>query len=163
MCSLRSNSQYVIIGSDNGLAPISRQAIIWTNYGLVYWRIYVSLCLNELNRLIEIRQCYSIHNNILMKYGMPYMIATTILTHWGRDKMADILQTTFSNAFFLNENVWILPKISLECVPKVRINTIAALAQIIAWRRPGNKQFSETMVISLLTHICVTRPQWVKP
>ena len=37
MCSLWSNSQYVIIGSDNGLAPDRRQAIIWTNDGLVYW------------------------------------------------------------------------------------------------------------------------------
>ena len=36
------------IGSDNGLAPIIRQAIIWTNDGIVYWRIYASLGLNEL-------------------------------------------------------------------------------------------------------------------
>ena len=28
------------IGSDNGLAPNRRQAIIWTNDGLVLWRIY---------------------------------------------------------------------------------------------------------------------------
>ena len=32
----------------------------------------------------------------------------------------------------------------------------------MAWRRPGDKPFSEPMMISLLTHICVTRPQWVK-
>ena len=37
------------IGSDNGLAPIRRQAIIWTNGGLVYWHIYASLGLNELS------------------------------------------------------------------------------------------------------------------
>ena len=36
------------MGSDNGLAPTRRQAIIWTNGGLVYWRIYASLGLNEL-------------------------------------------------------------------------------------------------------------------
>ena len=29
-----------------GLAPTRRQAIIWTKYGLVYWRIYASLGLN---------------------------------------------------------------------------------------------------------------------
>ena len=28
-------------GSDNGLAP-KRQAIIWTNYNQVYWRVYAS-------------------------------------------------------------------------------------------------------------------------
>ena len=62
---------------------------------------------------------------------------------------------------FLNENVWIALKISLEFVPKVRINNIPALVQIMAWRRPGDKPLSEPMMISLLTHICVTRPQWV--
>ena len=51
ICSLWSNWQYVIIGSDNGLAPNRRQAIIWTSDGLVYWCIYVLLGLNELNTL----------------------------------------------------------------------------------------------------------------
>ena len=32
----------------------------------------------------------------------------------------------------------------------------------MAWRRPGDKPLSETMMVRLLTHICVTRPQWVK-
>ena len=31
----------------------------------------------------------------------------------------------------------------------------------MAWRRPGHKPLSETMMVSLLTHICVTWPQWV--
>ena len=31
-----------------GLVPVRRQAIIWTNDGLVHWRIYASLGLNEL-------------------------------------------------------------------------------------------------------------------
>ena len=46
--SLGSNWQYGSIGSDNGLAPNRRQAIIWSNVGMVHWRIYVSLSLNEL-------------------------------------------------------------------------------------------------------------------
>ena len=32
----------------------------------------------------------------------------------------------------------------------------------MVWRRPGDKPLSEPMMVSLLTHICVTRPQWVK-
>ena len=32
----------------------------------------------------------------------------------------------------------------------------------MAWRRPGDKSLSEPMMVSLLTHICVTWPQWVK-
>ena len=31
----------------------------------------------------------------------------------------------------------------------------------MAWHRRGDKPLSEPMMISLLTHICVTRPQWV--
>ena len=43
-----TNWQYASIGSNNGLALTTQQAIIWTNDGLVYWRIYASLSLNEL-------------------------------------------------------------------------------------------------------------------
>ena len=39
---------YSSIGSDNGLAPNKRQAIIWTNDGRFYWRMHASLSLNEL-------------------------------------------------------------------------------------------------------------------
>ena len=31
----------------------------------------------------------------------------------------------------------------------------------MAWRRPGDKPLSEPRMESLLTHICVIRPQWV--
>ena len=34
-CSPGSNEQYSSISSDNGLAPVKRQAIIWNNGGLV--------------------------------------------------------------------------------------------------------------------------------
>ena len=62
---------------------------------------------------------------------------------------------------FLNENVWILIIISMKLVPKVRINNNPALVQIMAWRWLGDKPLSESMVVSFLTQICVTRPQWV--
>ena len=32
----------------------------------------------------------------------------------------------------------------------------------MAWHRSGDKPLSEPMMVSLPTHICVTRPQWVK-
>ena len=63
---------------------------------------------------------------------------------------------------FLNENVRLLIKISLKFVPKGPINNNPALVQIMAWRRSGDKPLSEPMMVSLLTHICVARPQWVK-
>ena len=63
---------------------------------------------------------------------------------------------------FLNENVWIPIKISLKFVPEGPINNIPALVQIMAWHQPGDKPLSETMMVRLPMHICVTRPQWVK-
>ena len=79
-------------------------------------------------------------------------------------QMDAIWQTTFSNAFswmkmfeFLLNFHWVLFKF----VPTGQINNIPALVQIMAWRRPGDKPLSEPMMVSLPTHICVTRPQWV--
>ena len=63
---------------------------------------------------------------------------------------------------FFNENVWVAIKISLKFIPKGPINNIPALVRIMAWRRSGDKPLSEPMMLSLPTHICVTRPQWVK-
>ena len=63
---------------------------------------------------------------------------------------------------FLNENVSISIKISLKFVPNGPIDKSPALVQIIAWCRPGDKPLSVPMMVNLLTHICVTRPQWVK-
>ena len=63
---------------------------------------------------------------------------------------------------FLNENVWILIKISLTLVPKGPINNIPELVQIMAWRHPGAKPLSEPIMVDLPMHICVSRPQWVR-
>ena len=60
---------------------------------------------------------------------------------------------------FVNENARISIKFSLKFVPKGPIHNIPALVQIMAWRRPGDKPLSEPVLVSLLTHICVTRPQ----
>ena len=72
----------------------------------------------------------------------------------GRHFSDDIFQ-----CISLFENVCIWIKISLKFVPKVRINNIPALVPIMAWRRIGDKPLSEPMMVNLLTHICVTRPQ----
>ena len=63
---------------------------------------------------------------------------------------------------FLNENESHSIKMSLKFVPRVPISNISALVQIMAWRRQGDKPLSELMMVVLPTHICITRPQWVK-
>ena len=59
--------------------------------------------------------------------------------------MDAIFQTTIWTAFF-NENIWILIKTTLRFVHNGPINTIPALVQIMAWRRPGAKLLPEPMM-----------------
>ena len=62
---------------------------------------------------------------------------------------------------FFNENCCILIKFSLKYVRRGQIDNNPALVHVMAWRRPGDKPLSEPMMVSLPSHICVTRPQWV--
>ena len=92
----------------------------------------------------------------LQHLGWNYIFNTLTPRPNGRYFADDIFK-----CIILNENAWISLNISLNFVPKVRINNIPALAQIMAWRLPGDKPLSEPMMVKLPTHICVTRPQWV--
>ena len=71
--------------------------------------------------------------------------------------MAAISQMTVSIAFY-----WMI-KISLKFVPKVRINNIPGLVQIMAWCRPGTTPLTEPMMVVLPSESCVTGSQWVNP
>ena len=93
-----------------------------------------------------------------LKFRCVWSFIDSLRTWPSRRHFADnIFKSIFENA-----NELILPRISLKFVPKVRINNIPALVQIMNRRRLGDKPLSEPMMVSLLTHICVTRPQWVK-
>ena len=85
-------------------------------------------------------------------------IINTLRRRWNYHNFADEIFKCIS----VNENVWISIKISLKFVTKVLINDTPALVQKMAWRRSGDKPLSELMMVSLLTHICVTRLRWVK-
>ena len=76
------------------------------------------------------------------------------LTHWGRDEMNNISQTHFQTWMKMFE---LRLKFHWSC----SINNIPALVQLMAWHRPGDRPLSEPVMVSLPTHICVTRPQWV--
>ena len=49
ICSLEYIWQYLSIRLDNGLAPNSRQVIIWTNADPIHWRIYAAIRGDELS------------------------------------------------------------------------------------------------------------------
>ena len=124
-----------------------------------------SLCLytnthSKLNSLLRIWYVYDMGyydlNSVLAT--MYHLVGFNALRPWqnGRHFPDDIFE-----CIFMNGNTWISIKNSLKIAPKVLINNIPALVQIMAWRRPGDKPLSEPMLVSLLTHICVIRPQWV--
>ena len=94
-------------------------------------------------------------------YGFPSPSEVPLNTLRPRQNGRHFADDIFK-CILLNENVWIPNKVSLKFVPKGPINNIPSLVQIMAWRRPGDKPLSEPMMVSSLTHICVTRPQWVK-
>ena len=85
----------------------------------------------------------------------------SILTQWGQDKMADMFADDIFKCIFLNKDIWISIKNSLKFVAKVRIYNVPALVEIMYLRRLGPKPLSEPMMVSLLTHLCVFRLQWV--
>ena len=96
----------------------------------------------------------------LILYPTLFCLVTDINSLRPRPNRRHFADVIFKCIFEI-ENEWISPRISLKFVPKVRINNIPTFVHIMAWRRPGDKPLSEPMMVSLLTHICVTRPQWV--
>ena len=95
----------------------------------------------------------------MIHYSMSGLAIKCHCLSW--DKVATISRRFFQMHFIewkcMNSN-----KISVKFVPKGPFNNIPALVQKMAWCRQGNKPLSEPLMVSLLTHICVTRPKWVK-
>ena len=98
--------------------------------------------------------------NVLHVFSDKSLRITLIITLRPRQNGRRFTDDTFKR-IFLNENIRITIKISLQFAPKGPINNIPALVQIMAWRQSGDKPLSEPMMVSLLSHICVTRPWWV--
>ena len=61
----------------------------------------------------------------------------------------------------LNENCCILIKISLKYVPEGPINTIQCWFRSWLGTSQATSHYLNQWWLSLMTHICVTRPQWV--
>ena len=94
---------------------------------------------------------------IISALDIPAVCVYTLRPRQNGRRFAD---DTFKR-IFLNENVRIAIKISLKFVPMCSISNISELVQIMVRPRPGDKPLYEPMVVNLLTHKCVTRPQWV--
>ena len=103
-------------------------------------------------------KCTQSHEGLYFSFRFYTAPTTALNTLRPRQNGRHFADDAFKR-IFLNENARISIKVSLKFVPKVPIHNIPALVQIMAWRRPGDKPLSEPMMVSLLTHICVTRPQ----
>ena len=145
------------------MTDTTNESVAWG----IYWKrnvfceliwnidLWSASCIEILYRISQVIR-------VMPQKGLSVMTTTSLimswtLTHWGRDKMVDIFK-----CICLNEIILILIKISLKSVPKGPINNMPALVQIMAWHLPGDKPSSEPMMVRLPTHICITRPQWVK-
>ena len=151
-------SKLTIIGSDIGLSPDRRQAIIWTNAGLL---LIGPLGTYFIEILIEILtfSFKKMHLKVSSAKRRPFCLGLNVFISSCLTDTVDILETNapvactsvyhspshieaetkwppFSRrhfkCIFLNENIWISIKISLKFVPKGPINNIPALVQIMA-------------------------------
>ena len=82
------------------------------------------------------------------------------VTHWGRNKINDIIADEILKYIFPN-GMCDLDVMSQKFILKDSIKNIPELAQFMAWSRLVDKPVSEPKMIIWLTHICVTRPKWV--
>ena len=94
-----------------------------------------------------------VRENLSLTKPQQYMNHVHIdgLTHWGRDKMDAISQTTLSNAFLWMKMLEFWLKFHWSLFLRFQFQGC----------RPGGKPLSEPMMLCLTTHTCVTRPQWV--
>ena len=95
-------------------------------------------------------------------YILPRRLNTLRSRQYGRHYTDDIFKWICPS-----KNVWVLTlktkwKFHWSLILVGTINIIPALAQAMLWRRSGDKPLSELIMVSLLTHICIARPQWVK-
>ena len=130
------------------------------------WGLYVSVSTSQINTYVYVMKQTSWQGD---KWCEIYVLLFTYFNTFGPQYINALRPGQNDHHFaddtfyriFVNENARIFNKFSLKFVPKGPINNIPALVQIMAWRRPGDKPLSEPVMVSLLTHICVTWPQWV--
>ena len=101
-------------------------------------------------------------NHFIEGSYMPYQVSMSfyLATLRPRQQCRHFPYDNFK-CIFLNQNAWISMKISFKFVPEDP-DHIPISVQIMAWRRSGAKPLPESMIVNLLTPICVTGTQWVK-
>ena len=101
-------SKLTIIGSDNGLSPGRRQAIIWTNAGiLLIWPLGTNF--SEIAIDIQTFSFKKIHFKMPSGKLQPFCLGLNVLTPWPSGKCGNLWTR-------INVNSWALVKLlSEEC------------------------------------------------
>ena len=141
-----------------GNKPLSEPLLVYCNWTL---RNKPQWNFNQISYIFIQESTSGIHRQNNRWWIFKWVAVTWLDTLRLRQNGRHFADDTFKR-IFLNENVRISIEISLKFVPKGPFNNIPALVQIMAWHWSGDKPLSEPMMVSLLTHICVTQPQWVK-
>ena len=91
-----------IIGSYNGLSPFRRQAIIWTNVGIL---LILPLGTNCNGIVIDIHtfSFNEVHWKMSSGKCRPFCLGLNMLIHWGLNNIANIQQTACLNSISWHE------------------------------------------------------------
>ena len=88
-------------------------------------------------------------NSLLSRPAFPCSSIQCLQPPWPRQNGSHFTDAIFK-CILLNEIMWILLKISLKFVPKVQIDNIPTLVQIMAWHQSGDKPSSGPMIMMLV-------------
>ena len=142
-------SKLPTIGSYNDLSPGRRQAIIWTNAGiLLIWPIGTNF--NEI--LIEMQPSSLTKMHLKMSsakwlsFCLGQLSIAKFYKHTHNVNTLKPRQIRHHFAIFTNENFWISIILPQKCVPTAPIYNKSAWVQIMVWHRTGDMPPVEPMV-----------------
>ena len=94
---------------------------------------------------------------------MAWNASIVSLTHWGRDKMAAISQTTFSNAFSWMKMYEFRLRFHQSLLLRFELTIFQLRFRYWLGANQATSHYLNEWWPSLQTHMCITQPQWVKP
>ena len=152
--NIKAPRHWPLCGEFTGTGEFPAQMASYAENVSIWWRHHARSCISV---SLQFEFCQSFQAN----YYSNIHTITPVNTLRPRENGRHFADDSFK-CISVNKKFRIWNKISLKFVPKGQINNFPSLVQIMVWRRPGDKPLSEPMMVKSLTHICVTRPQWVK-
>ena len=104
---------------------------------------------------------YIMYLKFMLQILLTHLPATDVLTHWGRDKIGAIFQTTFSNAFSWMKMYQYQLKFHWSLFLRVQLTIFQHWFRWWLGAYQATSHYLKQWWYVLLMHICVTQPQWV--